>query len=152
MRSRFLLAVVALIAIVPLVANAVPLALDIEFADSVVFDARNFTLGWAFSVNEALTLDALGAWDRDADGLNKFETVSLWTSAGALLSSVVVDNTATAVAPAFATNTAGQWLLADVADIFLGTGDYVIGADRIGGSADGFQIGATVIATEPPSQ
>ena len=77
------------------------------------------------------------------------QNVNLWPRDGGFLTSVLVDNTATAVAPGFATNTSGQWLMADVADILLGIGDYVIGADRFGGSGDVFQIEDTELATDP---
>ena len=141
----------ALIAVLlsPMAANAGPIALDIEFegtASIAVVDS--FTIGWSFSVTEAFTLDALGTWDQGADGLNQAQTVSIWTSLGAFLISVSVDNTATAVAPGFATNTSGQWLMTDVADIALGIGDYVIGANRVGDSGDIFQIEDAVLATD----
>lgn len=136
--------------LLPMAANAGPIALDIEFEGTASIPVGdNFTIGWSFSVTEAFTLDALGTWDQDADGLNEAQTVSIWTSAGAFLISVSVDNTAAAVAPGFATNDTGQWLMADVADILLGIGDYVIGANRLGGSGDVFQIEDTEIVTEP---
>jgi len=147
-KSMYLALIVALLS--PMAAIAGPIALDIEFEGTPsVFVNANFTLGWSFSVTSALTVDALGVWDQDADGLNFGQTVSLWTSAGGFLGSVLVDNTATAVLPGFATNDSGQWLMADIAGIALGIGDYVIGADRFGGSGDVFQIEDTEIATDP---
>ncbi len=147
-RSSYLALMAVLLS--PMAANAGPIALDIEFDGTASIPVGDdFTLGWSFSVTEAFTLDALGTWDQDADGLNEAQTVSIWTSAGAFLTSVSVDNTATAVAPGFATNTSGQWLMADVADMFLSIGDYVIGANRIGGSGDVFQIEDTEIVTDP---
>jgi len=143
------LALVALL-LSPLAANAGPIALDIEFEGQELFDGRNLTIGWEFSITEELTVDALGAWDQNADGLNSAQIVSIWTAAGALVGSVSVDNTATGVAPGFATNTSGQWLQQDVADFVLGVGDYVIGAQRFGGSGDAFQGVDTVVHTDLP--
>lgn len=133
----------------PMAAHAGLIGLDIESEGTASIPVPDdFTIGWSFSVTEAFTLDALGTWDQHADGLNEAQTVSIWTSAGLLLSSVSVDNTATTVAPSFVANDSGQWLMADVVDILLGIGDYVIGADRLGGSGDVFQIEDTVIATD----
>jgi hypothetical protein len=125
--------------------NADPLALDITADGSSGLDSRDFTLGWAFSVSDALTVDALGAWDQDADGLNVSQNVSLWTSTGVLLASVVVDNTATGMS---SIGGSGQWLLMDIANVVLGMGDYVIGVDRFGGSGDVFQFVNTAISTD----
>lgn len=147
--SRNIYLALAALLLSPLAANAGPIALDIEFDDVPLSDNRSFTIGWEFSVTQEITVDALGAWDQDADGLNLSQNVSIWTSAGALLGSVVVDNTATGVAPIFPTNTAGQWLQQDVANFVLGVGDYVIGADRIANSGDAFLGVDTVIQTDP---
>jgi hypothetical protein len=149
MKSRFSLAL-TLALLSPLVANAGPIALDIvQDGTTSVPVADDVTIGWAFSINAALTLDALATWDQDADGLNESQTVSLWTEAGILLSSVLVDNTATPIAPGFASNTSGQWLFQDVADIVLGIGNYVIGTDRNGGSGDVFQLEDTILSLDP---
>lgn len=145
MRHKSLKLAAALIAIGPMAANATPLALDITTDGGAGLEARDFTLGWAFTVSEAITLDALGTWDQDADGLNQSQNVSLWTSDGILLASALVDNGSTAVA---SVGGSGQWLFTDIVEIMLGVGDYVIGADRAGGSADVFQIGNTVFATD----
>jgi len=57
----------------------------------------------------------------------------------------MVDNSAAAVSSA---SEQGQWLFADIADIFLSAGEYLIGADRPENSGDAFQMGDTGIATE----
>lgn len=135
--------------LLPFAAQAGPIALDIEFDDPPLFDSRTFTFGWAFSVSEEITVDALGAWDQDADGLATAQTVTIWTAAGLFLAAVSVDNTATGVAPGFPTNDAGQWLRAEIANVVLGIGDYVIGTSRFGnGTDDGFLGGDTVIQTD----
>jgi len=133
----------------PLAANDGPIALDIEFDDVPLFDFRTFTIGWEFSITAEIIVDALGTWDQDANGLNRAQTVSIWTSAGALLGSASVDNTATGVAPGFVSNDGGQWLQQDVANFALGVGDYVIGANRIGNSGDAFHGLDTVVQTDP---
>jgi len=133
----------------PLSAKAGPIAFDIEFEGAPLVVNQSYTLGWQFRVSEAFTIDALGTWDQDANGLNVAQTVSLWTITGVLITSVVVDNSATAVAPGFATNTSGQWLMQDVANFVLGVGNYVIGATRRADSGDAFQYMDTVGVTDP---
>ena len=91
----------AALALSPVSALAGPIALDISQPDGPLFDPRSFTIGWEFSVTEEISVDALGVWDQDADGLNFAQTVSIWTSVGVLLGSVSVDNTVTAVASIF---------------------------------------------------
>src|SRR5438552_5018668 len=49
------------------------------------------TYGWIFSVGgNDLRVTGLGVWDEGQDGLNAAHQVGIWSSAGALMSSVVV--------------------------------------------------------------
>jgi len=133
----------------PMAAHAGPIALDIRFEGAIELASDDRTWGWEFSVTTAFAVDSLGAWDQDADGLNVAQNVSIWTSAGVLLSSMLVDNTATGVTPGFQAGAdEGQWLQQDVVDFVLGIGDYVIGIDRVGGSGDAFHGSDTVVITD----
>ncbi len=44
------------------------LVLDIT-GGSTATDSRDFTLGWRFQVNSAITINGLGIWDENSDGL-----------------------------------------------------------------------------------
>ena len=89
---------------------------------------RDFTLGWAFRVNSAITIDGLGIWDEGSNGLNPSVEVALWENSGqTLLRSTTVTSGSTPVASALA---AGQWLFEDVAALLLTPGDYTIGYFR----------------------
>jgi len=49
-----------------------------------------FTLGWNFTVNEDVTLEQLGIYDRFGDGLADAHAIGLWSSGGSLLRSVTI--------------------------------------------------------------
>lgn len=83
------------------------------------------TFGWAFSVNSAITVDGLGIWDTNADGIGSAQSVGLWTNSGTLLASAVVQNSSTQVASASAD---GNWLFETIAALLLTPGDYVVGS------------------------
>lgn len=143
MRKLFL--VFSLFVFTPSLVNAAVLGLDISADGSVGADNRDFTMGWAFSLSEDVMLISLGAWDQGADGLNVAQKVSVWKTSGERLASVLVDHAAAAVNSA---SEQGQWLFASISGTFLLAGDYLIGADRVGGSGDLFQFGNTGITTD----
>jgi hypothetical protein len=82
------------------------------------------TYGWAFNVNSTITIDGLGIWDFDADGIGPDVSMGLWVDGGALLASAVISNSS---ALQF-TNGAGGWRFEDIAELLLAPGNYVIGA------------------------
>lgn len=55
------------------------------------FLSSHQTIGWQFSTNNALTVDALGYLDVDTNGLETTHQVGIWDSTGALLTSATVD-------------------------------------------------------------
>ena len=102
------------------------LALDITGGGVPNFCAGgNCTIGWSFSVSSPITVDALGLWDQDSNGLGEVHDVGLWTNAGILLTSTTVTNASTPVASAYS---GGRWLFQDITDVVLGAGTYRIGA------------------------
>jgi hypothetical protein len=52
----------------------------------------NRMIGWVFDVNQTLDVGRLGVWDFGADGLFASHQVGIWTSAGALLGSTIVQS------------------------------------------------------------
>jgi hypothetical protein len=69
---------------------------------------------------------ALGFWDEVGDGLAASHQVGLWTDAGVLLGSVVVDNTDTSIASA---HSGGDWVFDTLGTpIPLGPGTYRVAA------------------------
>jgi len=84
------------------------------------------TFGWAFRVNDPITIDGLGVWDAGADGLGVAGApLGLWTLAGVLLASATATDGSTPVASASAD---GLWLFEDIAQLTLAPGSYVIGS------------------------
>lgn len=82
------------------------------------------SFGYAFTLSQAVQVDALGAWDQDSDGLGADTRVGLFDMTGTLLTSVTIDATATPQASAVAD---GRWLMSAVAPLPLAAGSYLIG-------------------------
>jgi len=82
------------------------------------------TIGYAFTVNSTITIDGLGLWDFDADGIGPDVSTGLWIDGGALLASAVI----TSSSALENTTSEGGWRFADIAELVLGPGSYVLGA------------------------
>jgi len=106
--------------------QAAVLALD-HTGGGLSFFGNATTAGWAFSVSSTITVDALGFFDTNSDGLEHNRIVGLWTNAPTpmLLTQATIDNASNPVA---STSALGRWLFEDIPDLFLTPGDYVIGA------------------------
>ena len=76
-----------------------------------------YNLGYEFSLSNAATVNALGSYDHNGDGLRGDYTVGLWDVAGTLLASATV-GTADQLASSF------RW--ADISHITLGAGNYIV--------------------------
>jgi hypothetical protein len=92
--------------------------------DIVLFDGE---VGWEFTVNSAITVDGLGYFDFDTNGLLASHVVTLWTLGGTPLASATVTSASTLVA---STSTFGDWLFESIAPLTLAPGSYVIGASQ----------------------
>ena len=69
-------------------ASSVPAA---SFSGGTTINAiSSYTVGWAFSVNQTIQVDALGFYDFNADGLALNHPVGLWDASPSLLASVTV--------------------------------------------------------------
>jgi hypothetical protein len=87
----------------------------------------NRMIGWIFDANQTLVVGRLGVWDFGADGLLASHQVGIWTGAGTLLGSTIVQS---GVASPLAGPTAedGRFRYAAVSPIHLNAGSrYVIG-------------------------
>ena len=82
-----------------LLCAAILIAAPSAFADTIaattnpgeVFvNTGTWTLGWSFSVNSAISVTALGAYDANSDGLNVAHDVGIWDASGNLLASTTV--------------------------------------------------------------
>ncbi len=110
---------------------------------SAIMGGGDFSAGFTFSVTAPINVDGLLFWDEAGDGLVSSHEVGLWTSGGALISSVTVNNASTVVA---SRNGLGNWLAEDVPLMQLAVGDYVLGAlqlNSVGG--DLFRLGTSAI-------
>lgn len=122
-------------------AQAQTAALDFTGGNTVVFNGDGVA-GWTFSVtSDPVSIDALGVWDEDADGLFESHAVGLWDQTGTLIASTTVTNgNSTALA---STSTDGQWLFTDISPLTLLAGDYTIGMQALSNSPDVFRIRTT---------
>lgn len=103
-------------------------------AGNQVFVSSSNTLGYAFSTDRTIVIEALTIFDND--GLTNSHQTRLWTLTGTELASVTLDsNDATFGAP----RAGGSWRVEAIAPIELTPGNYVIGAHYPGtGQRDAF--------------
>ena len=87
--------------------------------------SRDCTVGYAFTVNQATTVDALGVWDFNSSGFGENHPVGLWTATGTLIAATTVTNTSIPVPSA---DTRGRWLFTSIAPRLLTPGQYVTAA------------------------
>jgi hypothetical protein len=87
--------------------------------------ADGTTFGWSFSVNDPITVDAIGLWDAGSAPLGTSLQAGIFDSMGNLLASVTISDSSTPVASA---STDGQWLFENISPITLTLGDYEIGS------------------------
>jgi len=92
--------------------------------DTVVFDGAT---GWEFAVTSAITVDGLGYFDFDSDGLVADHVVTLWTIGGTALASATVTSASDVVA---STSSFGNWLFESISALTLNPGSYVISASQ----------------------
>lgn len=83
------------------------------------------TLGWGFTVTGSFSVNGIGVWDSFSNGIGLTVPAGLWRSDGTLLASVSISDSSTPVASA---NGDGQWLFADIPQLTLTPGDYLIGS------------------------
>lgn len=98
-------------------------------------------VGWAFDVNSAVTIDALGIWDEGADGLSNSHEVGLWEIDGTLLASTTITNSSTS---ASSTSSDGRWLFQSISSLSLGVGRYAIAAVYGSDDPDHIRTGVTI--------
>lgn len=105
-------------------------------SSGIVFESTPYTLGFSFSVQSAVSLDALGVWDRDADGLKAPGEVALWLdgdSTPLVLATVEGDKKAPLL---------GGFRWATVTPVLLSPGQvYVVGSFLDDGWATSFGVG-----------
>jgi len=101
------------------------------------------TIGWEFSVNQAITVTHLGLFDLGQDGLAESHTIGVWsiTGGGPLFQATLPAGNATLLD--------GKFRYVPIADFTLQPGSYVIGAQYFGASADARVSDALGISTAP---
>jgi hypothetical protein len=88
----------------------------------------NFTLGWAFHVNDKITVNMLGVFDSEKKALVEDHPVAIWDSDGKMIAS-------TTVAKGNGDKLINQFRYHAITPVTLQAGkDYVIGALYLGGS------------------
>lgn len=97
----------------------------------------DYTVGWAFSVTNTITVDSLGWFDDGSDGFLSNHSVGIFTNTGSLLTSALVTSTDTLD---------GGFRFADIALISLTPGDYVVSGTT---GNDKFQAFASSVVTAP---
>ena len=105
------------------------------------------TLGYEFNVFSAVTIDGLGIFDADGDGLDNTHEVAIWTKDGALVISTSVR--AGTVGTDVSASGVGSFAYADIAALTLGVGDYVVGALYSIGHTDRVVFGAEQYVQHP---
>jgi len=125
-RSNVMVAGLALAAV-----SHVQAALVFDAGPSAVeqtFLAGDYAAGVEFTLDAALTVDGLGYFDLDSNGLAEAREVGLWDLDQNLLAVTTVTGASTRVASA---STLGSWLVEQIVPLTLEAGTYRI-AGRVG--------------------
>jgi hypothetical protein len=102
--------------------NANPMPAATLTSPGETFSGSLYTLGFEFSVNQSLSVTALGVYDDGQDGLANSAQVGIWDISGNLLASVTVPS-------GTAGTLVGDFRYADISPLTLSPGqDYVVGA------------------------
>ncbi len=96
-----------------------------------------YTVGWAFTATETLSVNSLGWFDDGSDGFLGDHSVGLYTGTGNLLASAVVTTS---------DPLDGGFRFADITLLTLAPGDYVVAGTT---GDDVFQAFATGVTTAP---
>jgi hypothetical protein len=108
-----------------------------------VFNNQGFTVGYEFTVSQAITVENLGFYDAGSDGLATAHPVGIFNLCGTMLSS----NTVAAGTSAPLTN---GFRYVSITPIVLGPGTYRVGAVVFnGGGNDAFLHGVATLGTDP---
>ena len=111
------------------VASAAP-AFTIGNTDGTPFGTNPaFTLGWQFTTNAPITVNALGMFDGGQNGLAESHAVGLWNSAGTLLAAATIGNGTSA-------KLNNQFRYVSIADLVLAAGQYQVGVLYLTRGAD----------------
>lgn len=110
---------------------------------SVFSNTGTWTLGWSFSVNSAISVTALGAFDANSDGLNVAHDVGIWNAQGSLLASATV--------PSGTVGTLDSgYRFVSIAPLALTAGStYYVGAVYFVNDNDGWLQDPTTLVTAP---
>jgi len=105
------------------------------FSGGTVFatiDTTAQTAGWDFTANSNMTVSAIGFWEFDTSvPLNSTHQVGLWTSAGVLLASALVQVNSPVT---------GSWRYVAITPVTLTAGHtYVVGVDVTSPPSDGYE-------------
>jgi len=93
---------------------------------------QTYTCGFSFTALQDISVEALGQWDQNLDGLLVAARVGLWSSDGTLLASVVVPSGTSAPLT-------GAFRYVSIAPVHLVAGQkYVIGSAQPSGGAPVF--------------
>ena len=103
----------------------------VEWSTSGVSDAfPPHMLGYEFQVTGTVTVTSLGAFDAGLDGFGDTHVIGSWTTAGG---TALATATLTPQAPGFVD---GHFRYADIADVALTAGNYVVAASNFSGADD----------------
>jgi hypothetical protein len=106
------------------------------------------TLGYSFDVSSPVTIDGLGVFDADADGLSNSHQVGLWDAAATLLVFGVVGAGAVGTDPSL--SGAGGYAYTSIDSLTLDPGTYYVGARYEVGHTDRVVFGAVGTFSNDP--
>ena len=123
--STLALITVSLLLLCPLQTRADTVALSFS-SHSGEGTTQNVTAGWSFTLSSNISVTELGAWDGNnsvafgpPDGLTSDQLITIWTSAGTLVTSATV--------PAGSGTLVNDFRFVSIAPTLLTAGSYVIG-------------------------
>ncbi len=128
--------IIVLLACIFLAANAIG-APVLSFNEATGGEGlhTDISLGWQFNVLQSVTLEGLGWFDEQADGLQNAHTVGIWSPTGTLLASAIIPAGTLA-------SLDGQFRTAAVSPFVLPPGNgYIVGGQSFAGDAERLACG-----------
>lgn len=134
-------------------AQAAPLFDFLDADQSGISDRlQDVTLGYSFSLTGDITVDGIGLFDFESDGLSSAHEVALWDTGMNLIIGPVILNPGSPTASSEPSASGlGSYIYEAIGPLVLGAGDYVLGASYLpaNGNKDPVQFMPDSISSAP---
>ena len=104
--------------------------------DAAIFNPTNLTLGYKFTVINPITIDGIGIFDEDADGLAAKHDLILWNGAATAIVTGSIGPLSDAENYDWSDSELGGFVYQNIVPTVLAPGDYVVAATYANGNGN----------------